>query len=249
MGGRWLRRGEVVTALLVVGVSCSGGTFNVQRHWAVSPGRLLLIRDPGDVRGTTAPLRREVVHALSTARIPGTGRPLAADPFRLVVLTDDGGLHRLDVAAAAWRPGNDQEAIMKQLGGRAGEPLLDIGGTSCGGPMYGVSNMTRRVSLLTLQGCTMLDESPVPGTAKIVAVDVANKMALLETGERFMWTARGWIGLGNLMDSSGTGRFKCVEGFCSAIGDLEPGQVVEMPESVAREHVASGRLEAVSHEQ
>jgi hypothetical protein len=225
-----------MSAPLAVGVACDGSPAHVLRHYVVDAERRLRWREAT----RDAPLPDALRHAL-TFPIPGMAPVLLVDTDRLVALLADGAAWRLDTRGAPrWRP-LTAECDMAH---RSNPPAFIAGGSACGG--FWVATPDRRLWSWRAGSRAPIGETPVPGDARILGLDVQNATAVLETGERFGWIGGRWARLASLLEG-GTGalRVRCIQGIALGPphGDMLPGQILDLPEVEARRLLARGVVE------
>ena len=219
--------------LLAVGSSCSGEPLHRARLWAMDTTRRLHVVD------LDAAPTPDLKWALEKLPVPGDAMPIACDAHRRVMVLDNGAVWRLDVTGRLWRPMNSESEMKSNKEG----PALVAAGNWCRGRW--VADRERRLFVLE-QGrrrSVIAGDAPVPGTARIMAVDVTALTVLLEDGSRLMWAGR-WVPAPGVLDTSGVMRVSVTSSFCMKAGvDVYAGDVLALPEAEARALLRAGRAE------
>jgi hypothetical protein len=181
--------------------------------------------------------------------VPGAPAGIATfDGWRCVALLDDGSAYRFDpgvsavgIAPAAWRsaaPAANREELMKRTDDG---PAIIAAGSGCGSLWF--ATRERKLFLWTPAGRVGLSELAVPGTARIVGVDVGSKTVLLEDGGRLMLRGSRWHAIGSVSDASGL-RVRARSGIVLNDHTLfEEGTVRVLPEAEAMALIGKGLAE------
>lgn len=221
-----------MTAGVAAGVSCCGPPHK-PIEWRVTADRRLNLG---------AQLTDRQAWALKSCPIPGTSPVMAVDVGRLAVLLANGEGWRLDYAdTPRWREVAPAMEANDMKASKLGEPAVLAAGV-VGGVVW-FATPDRRLWTWNAAGGAPLVDAPLPGTARILAVDVAQRTVLTDDGARMQWLGGRWVKLGPLGEGAAVLRVRALSGFCAggALGDVYEGQELELPEAEARQLIASGR--------
>jgi hypothetical protein len=214
--GRTVAPGAAPAGGLAAGVSCKGGPHRL-RQWCEVTRRVLAYRN-GDETKVLEP-------------VPGKAAVLAFDAHREKVLLDNGETWNHD--GARWLPG---ESTMKENDVKPKDdgPALIAAGTLCG-PGFWLVGADRSVWTWGPTGRAALADESVPEGGRILAVDVAARIVLLEGGERFQSVGGRWCRIGRVPEATGAIKVRALASFCLSPGRNVPeGEELDLPEAEAR---------------
>ena len=234
-------------ALLAAGSGCAGPPHRERLSRGVTSNRMLTVS--GGV------LTEAAVFGLKSCPIPGAAHPLAADPFRLMVLLDDAEALHLDLlgrprwrALDAFKKAMEGDSMMTTKKGEAAPLILAAWGL-CGGG-FAVLDRERKLWRWTAQGRAPLAGAPIPGTGRVLAVIAESGVTVvLDDGSRHAWGDGRWFPLPGFGEASGKVKVRVRSGYCEGQGvDHMPGDLVELDEAEARKRLREGRVELVGTE-
>lgn len=215
-------------SLAQAGISCSGPSTHSKRAWIFGADRRIRWRGAGrDGHGKTEP-------------VPGPADVIACDAWRgPLVLLADGAWWRYHERDRRWQTLREGDTMQQSDASAA----IVAAGAGCGG--FWCATRDRRVWAISPAGRTEVGV-PVPGEARILAVDASSRAVLLEDGGRLGFIAGNWRALPGINDESAKVRLRVVRGFTHERGDLMPGDTLELDEAEARRLVAAGRAEIIA---
>lgn len=216
--------------MVTAGVSCAA---HASFQWCVGSDRTLAFLSANGRASIPQP-------------VPGTSPVLAFYPAAQVVLLADGMTWRFDdprSVAPTWRPSVPMFPEDRMKPTKDKKALL-IAGSACGA-LWAVTE-DRMVWTWTPRGTAQLFEAPVPGAARILAVDAPRRTVVLEDASRWEWIAGRWCEMPSLLDSDGKVRVRCLSGVNAASGLLNEGEERDVPEAEARDLIAGGWAERVA---
>lgn len=209
---------------VAAGAACSGAPDHLHRFWAVDPDRCLVWNGAGG--------------SGRFEDIPGRASVVAADPWRRLVVLDDGGAHQFDRSARRWF--TREEGDVKRTNG----PVLLAAGNACSG-IWCVTAADRRLwRWSATDGRQSVASLPLPGTSRPLAVDLNRVAVVFDDGGRLALVGGRWMAMPNLLqDLSGMVRVRALHGFCFKTGqDVAPGEVLDMSETDARRLTLRGAV-------
>jgi hypothetical protein len=229
----------VSAGIVLAGATCSGvGYGHAPRYWTLNSERQVAWRGP-----RWEPLPDAVKRAL-TLPVPGSARVVMVDAWRGIAVLSDGSAFVMDVISKPpiWR--TVKEGDMK---GKAAAQLV-CGGTACGGsPHTWVVDSDRRAWVWSPGARAQVGAMPIPGTARIVVVDAARGIVILDDGSAYLW-AESWVPWPSILDTNPTVKVKGVgiTGVSVSTGTIFPGEVLEVPVGEAIEQIRRGRCVVVA---
>ena len=227
-----------MSAVIAGGVCCAGADLgHPTRTWTMDADRRFSILEPSRKH----PLPGELLSALRLP-VPGKAEVLTFSPWRLTAVLSSGAVWRLSWREVQmWRTESKECDMPENLEKSA----FIAAGTGCGHTW--VVDAARRIFTLGHGGRVATTAPAIPGSARPLAVDIASRTVVLESGERYCWAGGPWKRLGALSESDGASpgmvKVRMLSGVRLAVGDRYPGDILELPESEARTLLARGILE------